>query len=75
VYSKNPAPAEVGLMGVLPGITGTMMANEVIKIITGTGLVLSGKILVFNVSDYSFHTINIENIPENHNISELKSEY
>jgi len=75
VYSKNPKPAEVGLMGVLPGITGTMMANEVIKIITGTGLVLSGKLLVFNVSDYTFHIIYIENIPENHNISELKSEY
>jgi sulfur-carrier protein adenylyltransferase/sulfurtransferase len=73
VYSKNPVPAEVGLMGVLPGITGTMMANEVIKIVTGTGLVLSGKLLVFNISDYSFKIFNIENIPENHNISELNS--
>jgi sulfur-carrier protein adenylyltransferase/sulfurtransferase len=73
MYSKNTVPAEIGLMGVLPGITGTVMANEVIKIITGTGLVLCGKLLVFNISDYSFKIFNIENIPENHNISELNS--
>jgi molybdopterin/thiamine biosynthesis adenylyltransferase len=72
---KNPRPADVGLMGVLPGITGTIMANEVIKIVTGTGQVLSGKLLIFNISDYSFHTINIENVPENHFIRELKSDY
>jgi adenylyltransferase/sulfurtransferase len=72
---KNPKPADVGLMGVLPGITGTVMANEVLKIITGTGEVLSGKLLLFNISDYTFHSINIENIPENHNITELKAEY
>ena len=47
---KNPQPAEVGLLGVLPGITGTLMANEVIKIITETGNVLSGKVLIFNIS-------------------------
>lgn len=72
---KNPKPADVGLMGVLPGITGTMMANEVLKIITGTGTVLSGKLLIFNINDYSSRIINIENIPENHIMTELKPEY
>jgi adenylyltransferase/sulfurtransferase len=72
---KNPKPADVGLMGVLPGITGTIMANEVIKVITDTGLVLSGKLLIFNISNYNFHTINFRNIPENHSITTLKSEY
>jgi molybdopterin/thiamine biosynthesis adenylyltransferase len=67
-------PSDIGLMGVLPGITGTIMANEVIKIITGIGMILSGKLLIFNLLDYSFHTINIENIPENHNIRELKTD-
>jgi molybdopterin/thiamine biosynthesis adenylyltransferase len=71
---KNPVPSDIGLMGVLPGITGTIMANEVIKIITGIGMILSGKLLIFNLLDYSFHTINIENIPENHNIRELKTD-
>ena len=72
---KNPLPAEVGLMGVLPGITGSIIANEVIKIITGAGIVLSGKMLIFNILNYNFHTIKIDNIPENHNICELMTEY
>jgi adenylyltransferase/sulfurtransferase len=72
---KNPTPAEVGQMGVRSGITGTLMANEAIKIITGAGSVLSGKILIFNTFNYSFHTIAIENVQGNHNIHELKEEY
>ncbi|HBZ21971.1 MAG TPA: adenylyltransferase [Bacteroidales bacterium] len=70
VYN-NPEPAEAGLLGVLPGITGTYMANEVIKIITETGIVLSGKILIFNIYDYAFNILEITNIPENHNIIRL----
>jgi sulfur-carrier protein adenylyltransferase/sulfurtransferase len=58
--SRNPLPSEVGVIGVLPGITGTMMANEVIKIITGTGSVLSGKILLFNIADNSFRMISVK---------------
>jgi adenylyltransferase/sulfurtransferase len=68
---KNPVPAEVGLMGVLPGITGSFMANEVIKIITVTGDVLNGKVLVFNILNNSFHSITVKNNPENHNIINL----
>jgi len=71
---KNPAASEVGLFGVLPGITGTMMANEVIKIITETGDVVSGKILIFNIFNNTFNTFTVNNIPENHNIRELSKE-
>jgi molybdopterin/thiamine biosynthesis adenylyltransferase len=71
--SKNPAAPEVGLFGVLPGITGTYMANEVIKIITETGEVLSGKILLFNIFNNTFRTISVTDIPENHSISNLNS--
>jgi len=63
---KNPLPAVVGLFGVLPGIIGTYMANEVIKVITGTGEVLSGKILLINILNNTFNTITVINIPENH---------
>ncbi|MFD1631716.1 ThiF family adenylyltransferase [Pseudopedobacter beijingensis] len=47
---KNTVPncSEIGVLGVLPGIMGTMMANEAIKIITGTGEVLSDKLLVYD---------------------------
>ncbi|GGN02961.1 thiazole biosynthesis adenylyltransferase ThiF [Dyadobacter beijingensis] len=40
--------AEAGVMGVLPGIIGTYMANEAIKVIAGIGEPLSGKLLVIN---------------------------
>jgi adenylyltransferase/sulfurtransferase len=72
---RNPLPADVGLLGVLPGITGTLMANEVIKIITETGKILSGTVLIFNIYDYSFNIMEIMNIPENHNITQLNDNY
>lgn len=68
---RNPAPAETGLMGVIPGITGTFMANEVIKIITGIGDVLCGKVLFFNTLSNTFYSITINNKPENHKIREI----
>jgi len=69
---KNPLPSQVGLLGVLPGITGTYMANEVIKIITETGDILSGKVLLINIFNNTFNTFSVSNIPENHNIRDLK---
>ena len=41
------------------------MANEVIKIITGYGKVLSGKVLVFNINDYEFSILEIPVNPDN----------
>lgn len=47
---KNEVPncSEIGVLGVLPGIIGTMQAAEVIKIILGFTTVLSGKICHYN---------------------------
>jgi adenylyltransferase/sulfurtransferase len=56
---KNPMPQAVGLFGILPGITGTYMANEVIKIITGHGEVLSGKVLLINILNNTFNIFSI----------------
>jgi sulfur-carrier protein adenylyltransferase/sulfurtransferase len=39
---------DAGVIGTLPGILGTLQANEVIKIITGIGEVLNGKLLIFD---------------------------
>jgi len=69
---KNPLPSQVGLLGVLPGITGTYMANEVIKIITETGDILSGKVLLINIFNNTFHMFSVTNVPENHNIKDLR---
>jgi len=51
LYKEN----EIGLLGVLPGIAGTLQANEIIKIITGYGEVISGKLLVFNIQENRFN--------------------
>ncbi len=40
--------AEAGVLGVLPGIIGTMMANETIKLITGIGIPLINLLLTYN---------------------------
>jgi adenylyltransferase/sulfurtransferase len=67
----SPPPAgstqscsEIGVMGVLPGIIGTLMANETIKIITGIGEVLAGKMLLIDSLTINFHTVEIEKNPE-----------
>ncbi|WP_418604108.1 molybdopterin-synthase adenylyltransferase MoeB [Hwangdonia sp.] len=43
-----PNCSEIGVLGVLPGIIGSMQANEVLKIILNLGDVLSGKLLCYN---------------------------
>jgi len=54
LYPKAPKPkevlncAEIGVIGVLPGIIGSLQANEVIKMICDIGTVLSGKLLTFD---------------------------
>lgn len=69
---QNPLPSAVGLFGVLPGIIGTYLANETIKIITGSGEVLSGKVLLVNILKNTFNTFTVNNVPDNHNIKSLK---
>ncbi|MFH2142810.1 MAG: HesA/MoeB/ThiF family protein [Bacteroidota bacterium] len=52
-------PSAKGVMGVLPGVIGTLQANETIKIITGLGEILSGKLLVFNTLNLSSYIVDI----------------
>ena len=51
--------SEVGVLGVLPGIIGTMQANEVIKIILGFDNVLSGKLFCYNSRNSETVMLNI----------------
>ncbi|MFD2514816.1 molybdopterin-synthase adenylyltransferase MoeB [Pontibacter locisalis] len=54
IYPTSTAPkempncSEIGVLGVLPGLIGSYMANEAIKVICQIGSVLSGKLLVLN---------------------------
>ncbi|WP_282135694.1 HesA/MoeB/ThiF family protein [Seonamhaeicola maritimus] len=54
-----PNCSEIGVLGVLPGIIGSMQANEVIKVILGIGNVLSGKLLCYNTLSNGTSTIKI----------------
>jgi sulfur-carrier protein adenylyltransferase/sulfurtransferase len=58
--TDRPNCSETGVMGVLPGIVGTLQANEVIKLITGIGSVLSGKLLSFDALHISFQLFDFE---------------
>ncbi|GAB3828161.1 molybdopterin-synthase adenylyltransferase MoeB [Pontibacter rugosus] len=49
-----PNCAEAGVIGVLPGIIGTLQANEAIKVIADLGEVASGKLLLFDALSLSF---------------------
>ncbi|MEI6509301.1 MAG: HesA/MoeB/ThiF family protein, partial [Bacteroidota bacterium] len=66
-----PNCAEVGVLGVLPGIVGCLMANETIKMIIGNGEVLSGKLLVFDSLTMQFNTFGFSTVAENKNIKTL----
>lgn len=54
-----PNCAEIGVLGVLPGIIGTYMANEAIKIICNIGETLSGKLMTINALDNSTNIFKI----------------
>jgi len=57
--NEVPNCAEIGVIGVLPGMIGTYMANEVIKILCGIGEVLSGKFLTWNALNNHISLFNI----------------
>jgi adenylyltransferase/sulfurtransferase len=51
--------AEAGVIGVLPGIIGTMMANETIKLITGIGEALINRLLTYNSLNNQFFELDL----------------
>ena len=48
-----PNCAEGGVLGVLPGIIGSLQASEVIKVLTGVGNPLSGRLFLFDAATFS----------------------
>lgn len=69
LYPVPPPPelvpncAEGGVLGVLPGIIGTMQATEVLKILLGIGEPLFGKLLLANPLQMDFTTISFPRNP------------
>ncbi len=59
VDGEVPNCAEAGVLGVLPGIIGTMMASETIKLITGIGQPLISCMLSFNALSNQYYVFQI----------------
>ncbi|MEB3357001.1 MAG: molybdopterin-synthase adenylyltransferase MoeB [Synechococcales bacterium] len=69
LYPEPPPPglvpscAEGGVLGVLPGIIGTIQATETIKIIIGQGTTLNGRLLLFDALNMKFRELKLRPNP------------
>ncbi len=70
LYPEPPPPglvpscAEGGVLGVLPGVIGTIQAVETIKLILGIGKPLIGRMLTFDALDMEWRTIKLKKNPK-----------
>ncbi|MGH7689876.1 MAG: molybdopterin-synthase adenylyltransferase MoeB, partial [Gemmatimonadaceae bacterium] len=58
-----PSCAEGGVLGVLPGLIGTIQATETIKLLLGLGTSLAGRLLLVNTLDMQFRTVKLQRDP------------
>jgi sulfur-carrier protein adenylyltransferase/sulfurtransferase len=59
-----PSCAEGGVLGVLCGSIGSIQATEAIKLITGTGDSLSGRLMIYDALEMSYRTVRVRKDPE-----------
>jgi molybdopterin/thiamine biosynthesis adenylyltransferase/rhodanese-related sulfurtransferase len=77
LYPEAPPPgsvpscAEGGVLGVLCAQIGSVMVNEAIKLITGTGTTLLGRVLVLNALDMVWRQIRVRKDPGAVPVTEL----
>src|SRR5437016_1377544 len=70
LYPEPPPPgmvpscAEGGVLGVLPGIIGTIQATEILKLALGKGSSLVGRLLLFNALDMRFRELKLRRDPQ-----------
>ncbi|MCC3151769.1 molybdopterin-synthase adenylyltransferase MoeB [Hymenobacter sp. BT770] len=81
LYPEPPAPgdapscAEIGVLGVLPGLVGTLQAAEALKIILELGEVLSGRLLMVDALGMQFQTIRFRAVAANQQLTALAPDY
>lgn len=69
LYPEPPPPglvpscAEGGVLGVLPGVVGTMQAIETIKLILGIGRPLVGRLMLYDALEQSWRTLKVRKNP------------
>jgi adenylyltransferase/sulfurtransferase len=77
LFPEPPAPgtvpncAEGGVLGVLPGLIGTVQAAEAIKLLTGVGEPLAGRLLLWDALTMTTHTVRLAADPRSRDIREL----
>lgn len=65
LFPEPPAEGEVpncteaGVLGMLPGIIGTMMAAEVVKMLTGLGSVSAGMLITYDMLDHQLYKMRV----------------
>ncbi len=59
-----PSCAEGGILGVLPGIIGSLQALETVKLITGVGEPMIGRLLLFDGAKLSFRELKLKKNPD-----------
>src|SRR5205085_10250017 len=59
-----PSCAEGGVLGVLPGLVGTIQATETVKLILGVGDTLAGRLLVIDALAMRFQTVRVRRDPK-----------
>jgi len=58
-----PSCSEAGVLGVLPGIVGSLQAVEAIKVLLGIGDTLQGRLLAYDALEQSFRTFKVRRDP------------
>ena len=69
-----PNCSEAGVLGILPGIVGTIQATEAIKVILGVGEVLRGKLLTIDSLTMITRVLSFDSIPGRARVSEIGKE-
>lgn len=72
--STVPNCTQAGVLGVLPGLIGTIQATEAIKLLTGIGEPLSGRLLLWDALSMRMRTVSISADPRQREITELPPE-
>ncbi len=69
IYRDPPPPglvpscAEGGVLGILPGVVGTLQATEAIKVLLGIGKTLRGRLLLYDALDMQFEELRLRKDP------------